>query len=245
MGAWRGCAALAAWLAGLGVCWAQSETVRTPIYSPSIPEQIGSRYRDAANRGATAALQGRAEEARALLQPVAAYCDELAGHGRILVSVANPAEYEAYVAEHGDGSPVDWIDITCPYAYKGLAFVDIEQKRSDSALRHLSRAEALAPYIASLPAERGYLLNQLGRPHEGLQAYLHALALVERFPSNANSKALVLRGLGYTHVELGQWDQAERSYRLSLDAEPGNALAQRELDYIRQQRPASEPGTEP
>lgn len=223
---------------------AQDETVRTPLAPTAARAELGAQHRGAIERATAAALQGRAAEARALLMPVAQWCDRLSETGRATVAVANANEYAQYVDMHGAGAPVDWIDVSCPLAYKGLAFVDIEERRTDSALAHLSRAQALAPYIASIAAERGYLLNQLGRPREGLQAYRQALALVERFKSNAHSEGLVLRGLGYTHIELGDLDEAERMYRRSLEAEPGNALALRELDYIAKQRGAPEARTD-
>lgn len=60
--------------------------------------------------------------------------------------------------------------------------------------------------------------------------------MTDRYPSSKNLKGLVLRGIGYQLVELDDLDGAERAYRDSLEAEPGNALAQRELEFIRERR---------
>ena len=68
--------------------------------------------------------------------------------------------------------------------------------------------------------------------------------LSRKHEANKRAIALALRGIGYSQVELGDLDGAEQSYKESLEVEPGNTLAQRELDYIRQQRektPAAKP----
>jgi len=59
---------------------------------------------------------------------------------------------------------------------------------------------------------------------------------VERYESNTYLRPLVLRGLGYTYIELQDLDRAEALYRQSLEIEPGNTTAERELEYIRRQR---------
>jgi tetratricopeptide (TPR) repeat protein len=230
-------AALIGCLAALPPCaWAQVETVRTALASTSSTKQLGSQYRDDTNMAHQAALKGDWAGARKLLGPVVDFCDQLPKPGLDVVSVATADEYEAFVEASNKGTPVEWVDMACPSAYKAMAFVDIEQKDTGSALAFLDKAIALSPYWAQPLAERGYLLNQLGRPEDGLASYRRALELVERFPSNAHARALVLRGLGYTHIELGDLDQAEAAYRQSLQAEPGNTLAMRELDYIAEQR---------
>lgn len=215
---------------------AQVQTVVTPLARVHWPMQMGARYRADADAATEAARQGNHAEARKRLAPVIFYCDHLASPKRDVVSVANDAEYEAFVAASTSGKPVEWIDTACPSAYKMAAFLDIEAKDPHAALAMLDTASAIAPYWAEPHAERGYLLNQLGRQREGLASYERALDLVERYESNAYAKALVLRGLGYSLIELHDLDRAEAVYRQSLEIEPDNHLALSELDYIRQQR---------
>lgn len=215
--------------------WAQGETVRTTLISKST-KQLGSQYRADTARAQDAAQKGDWAGARKLLMPVVDFCDRLPMPGLDVVSVATADEYETFVEASARGAPVEWVDMACPAAYKGMAFLDIEMKDTDSALAFLDKATILSPYWADPFAERGYLFNQLGRPQEGLASYQRALELVERFPSNAYARALVLRGLGYTHIELGDLDRAEAAYRQSLEVEPGNALAMKELEYIAQRR---------
>lgn len=215
--------------------WAQVETVRTTLTRSSV-EQLGSQYRADVARAHNVATEGDWDAARKLLGPVIDYCDRLSRPGLDVVSVANAEEYRAFVDASAKGAPVEWVDSACPSAYKNMAFLDIEQKDTASALAFLDKAVAISPYWAEPHAERGYLLNQLGRAQEGLASYQRALELIEGFPSNAYAKALVLRGLGYTHIELGDLDQAQTAYEQSLQAEPGNTLAMKELDYIAKQR---------
>ena len=214
---------------------AQTTTVRTQLEGLA-DRQIGFQYRDAVNQAVAAMTQGDTQRARELLQPVIAFCDRLSQDGREIVSVSQASEYETYVDSAGKGVPVDWIDRACPGAYNVMAFLDIEAKDSDSALRFLDKTSELAPYLAEPLAERGYLLNRLGKPQEALDSYRRALDLVERFESNRYAKAMVLRGIGYTYVELQDLDRAEQAYRDSLQVEPDNALALRELEYISKQR---------
>ena len=220
---------------------AQTNTVRTPLVRHADQQEIGAQYRQATAQATAAALQSRSEAARQLLEPVLAYCDSLHQADRRIVSVANVAEYERYVDTLGDGNPVDWIDTTCASAYKTRAFADVEDKRVDSALAFLDKVTRLSPYWALPLAERGYLLNQVGRPEEGMASYRKALELVDAFPSNANARALVLRGIGYSRIELGDLDAAEKAYRESLEAEPGNPLALQERAFIEQQRASTTP----
>lgn len=215
---------------------AQVETVITPLQRAHSPQQMGAKFRADTSAAAKAAMQGDLAGARKRLAPVVAFCDQLATGTRDVVSVANVAEYEAFVAASTGGKPVEWIDTACPSAYKMAAFLDIEAKQPEAALAMLDRTSAMAPYWAEPHAERGYLLNQLGRQKEGLASYERALALVEQYESNAYLKALVLRGLGYTYIELHELDRAEALYRQALEIEPGNTTAERELEYIRQQR---------
>ena len=217
--------------------YAQVQIVRTPLTrAPAQVQILGSKYRKHANRATDLAQRGKLSEAMASLRPVIKYCDGLIDAGYAMVSVNNELEYKAYIAASNSGAPIDWVDMACPGAYKTKAFIDIDNKDNDAAQSALDKAIQLAPFWAEPLVERGYLLNQLGRSGEALDDYQRALELVSRFQSNKYVEAIALRGLGYTHVELGDLDAAEQAYQASLKAEPDNALALRELDYIHKQR---------
>mgnify|MGYP006374709521 FL=1 len=223
---------LAAWPA----C-AQVEIHTTPVERvPSQKQVLGAQHRDTVARAVRATKRGDRKEALGIVQPVVAYCDALLRPGHALVSVATEAEYRDYVASSGNGEPVDWVDMACPDAYQLHAFIAVEEKRFDDALAMLEKTIRLAPYWSEPLTEHGFVLNQLGRPADGLASYRSALALSRKHAANKRAIALALRGIGYSQVELGDLEAAEQSYRESLEVEPDNAIAQGELDYIRQQR---------
>ena len=227
---------LACALAATSATRAQQSVVTKMQRTPAPAQVLGAQHRESVERALHATNSGDLPRALDLLRPVIAFCDGLLAEKRKLVSVANDGEYTAYVAVSGDGEPVDWVDMACPEAYNTRAFIAVERKDAAAAFSSLDKAIRLAPYWVDPLAELGHLLNTTGNPAEGLARYQAALALVESHPRNRPTHALVLRGVGYSQVELGDLDAAEQSYRKSLEVEPGNALAQRELEYILEQR---------
>jgi len=51
-----------------------------------------------------------------------------------------------------------------------------------------------------------------------------------------NRHAAAQRGLGFTLIERGRWQEAEAIYQKLLQENPQDARARNELEYIRQQR---------
>jgi tetratricopeptide (TPR) repeat protein len=206
-----------------------------PVYLDS---HTGSTWRSEVNSAIEAFHKGDLASAKSKLKPALAFCDALARPNLTLVSVVTRAEYERYLRERSDDNPVEWVDHACPSAYKTAAFMLIEEKGApEDVLKYLDQAIAIAPYWSDPLAEKGFLLNQTGRPREALVAYQHAIELQNTFDNAANQdKAIAWRGLGYTYVELGELDKAQHAYEESLRIDPGNAIATDELEYIRKQR---------
>jgi len=100
----------------------------------------------------------------------------------------------------------------------------------------LEAIERLAPAAASAAAERGYILNQVGKTDEALAAYQRSLSLAKRFHSQRAYQAPALRGMGFSLIEMQRLDEAENAFRESLEVEPDNKIALGELGYIRQLR---------
>lgn len=229
-----------------GIAWlllslpaaAQTRVVVTPTPSGEMEQHVGAEWRDDVTAAFEAIMAGDIALARSRVQPALDFCEALARPNLALVSVATTAEYERYLAERGDGNPVEWVDHACPAAYKTAGFLVIEEQgHADAAMRHLDQAIAIAPYWSDPLVERGFLLNRLGRPQEALAAYRRAIELQREFDSAMNrNKAIAWRGLGYTYVELGDFDNAQAAYEHSLELEPGNSLALQELEYIRTRR---------
>lgn len=214
---------------------AERRVVITPTKTAKLARYTGHAWRDDVTAAFEAMMKGNTAGARPKLDAAVAFCNALARPGLTLVSVATTAEYERYLDERTGDDPVEWVDHACPSAYKGAAFLIIEEKgNANDALAYLDKASAIAPYWAEPLAEKGFLLNQINRSPEALTAYLKAIELQNRFDNATNqSKALAWRGLGYTYVELGDLDKARSAYEESLKLEPGNALANEELEYIR------------
>src|SRR5262249_15010866 len=102
------------------------------------------------------------------------------------------------------------------------------------ALRLSKRELSFRPYSAVAYTEHGFILNQMGNPTDGLSAYNKALQLSESFDSSQGMKAIALRGIGFAQIELHDYEAARNAFRQSLQVEPNNEIALRELEYIRQ-----------
>ncbi len=197
----------------------------------------GHEYRDAVDQASRYHAQGRPEAAWNVLQPAIVHCDDKRSDARIVYySVAEASEEAALRAAAPPGARVEFIDRACPMAYKMAAFLAVDTRENERALALLDRAQALAPHWPEPMAERAYLLGQSGKPAAALALYRQALELVARHPRSAYLKGLVLRGIGYQLIELGDLDGAERAYRDSLQADPDSDLARRELEFIRVER---------
>jgi Flp pilus assembly protein TadD len=112
------------------------------------------------------------------------------------------------------------------------AFIASERRDFATALMILKYIEQVAPVSAGTAAETGYVYNQLGKPAEGLSAYRRAHALSVKYASQRPYRAAALRGIGFALIELKQLDEAEKTFRESLEIEPGNKVALSELAYI-------------
>ena len=119
----------------------------------------------------------------------------------------------------------------------------VEVGRIDDAVRVLDAGIALPDMfgtrtsVANLMNERAAALNKAERFSEALEGYE---AVLERSGIADWQRAAALRGRGFIHIELGQLDDAEQSYRESLVHEPDNAIALNELEYIAHLRAGGE-----
>lgn len=231
-----GCALLVATLTAS----AQSSIVETPLFGTA-DKKVGSEYRKDLIEAVEMLMHGDAAGAAPVLARIRAYCDAQQRPGRRIVSVANQREYDEFMAGHGDGEPVEWIDIACPSAYHMTGYALVGQKKYAEALPWLGRASALAPYLGDARNERAFVLGGMGKHTEALAAYREVIALADAHPSAAYIKPLALRGEGYVLIELGDLDGAQRAYEASLVLDPNNTLAKGELEFIQKRREAAAP----
>lgn len=205
----------------------------------SFERGIGAEYRGSVAAANAAALDDKdLNRAATVLAPALQYCDEQQIPDRVAVSVASTEEYDHFMATHHDGVPVEWLDQACPAAYKAAAFIDIERKNYEAGMAMLAKAIAIAPYSPEPLTEQGFVLNQTGKYQDALIVYRKAYDLADTFVSARYMKAIALRGIGYSLVELNDLAGAKAAYEHALEVEPDNATALQELDYIHKRLPA-------
>ena len=144
------------------------------------------------------------------------------------------AEFQEF--SKSSASPFEWIDWGYEETVQMQAFLAADRRDFPAALAFLKTVEAVAPLSANSAVETGYILNQMGKPEEGLSAYRRARELSEKYASQRVFRAAALRGIGYSLIDLKQWDEAEKTFLQSLEIDPGNKVALNELAYIRAQR---------
>jgi tetratricopeptide (TPR) repeat protein len=131
-----------------------------------------------------------------------------------------------------DAKPTVRLNYSFAHAIVLQGYIAAARKEWDTALKLLDRAIECAPDDASPWCEKGHVLNQTGKSREALASYENALKLSGETDDDKPQRALVLRGMGFAQIELGQLDAAKASFRKSLEIEPGNKLALSELKYI-------------
>lgn len=123
---------------------------------------------------------------------------------------------------------------TYPLAATLLGSYYDEMKRPDQALAVLDRGLAMQPHNLPLTIEKGSALMYMHRASDAVALYTAALDSNDM--SIIMHRARLLKNKGVALIELGRLDEAEAALNESLKAEPNNASAQHELDYIRQLR---------
>ncbi|HYQ24608.1 tetratricopeptide repeat protein [Stenotrophomonas sp.] len=152
--------------------------------------------------------------------------------GRRALAFSTRRQYEQYLAEHTDGMPTEWLDITCASALQQLAYIRVEQRRFKDAVVVLEEAIALAPLDPESFNEMGVALIQLRRPQDALGFYQRALALIDRDGVSVNSRPVALRGIGFTLIELGELKKARATFEQVLEIQPNDPKSLNELAYI-------------
>ena len=205
----------------------------------------GAQYREDLDAIHASMANEDTDTSRARLEPIIAYCQAREHTNLRVVSVATTAEYEAFLAEHADGQPTEWIDMACPMAYHLAGYLYSGASQWSQALPWLDHAIRLAPYDSMPHVERAYVLAHSGHLAEGLAEYRAALALARAHPDGASSSPLALRGIGWVLSETGDLDGAQAAYEESLRIDPGNPTALNELEYIRTKRTQVAPAIPP
>lgn len=213
----------------------------------NIEHGVGAEHRAKVVLAVELAREERMEEAHTLLDGVLhAFHGSMVDRSAIYISVANAEEFALFRRLVPEDRDVIWLDWSFREALHTKAFIAVGDRDFEQAMEFLDVEATFAPFAASAHCERGYILNHLKRPTDGLEAYKTALDLALRFSSSGSDAPVALRGIGFSLVELGDLDGAEEAYRQSLKLQPDHPLAQEELDYIEKLRKKSPaPGAAP
>ncbi len=171
----------------------------------------------------------------AKLEPILARCQKRdEGSNKKSLYFDTMEEFLMYSTSAENKSSIRWIADACPRAYNHAAFLYVAAGDKDNAFKYLDLAIASAPYWAEPHNERGYLLGKLKDYKSAIASYEKAIELANTHKNSANVKPLSLRGLGFILTEMGELKRAKQAYLGSLVLDPGNKLAENELEYIRQ-----------
>ncbi|ALN89262.1 TPR repeat family protein [Lysobacter gummosus] len=204
-------------------------------------EYPGSEYRRGVDQASAYVREGRPSAAWNVLQPGMLYCDGKRNtETEIFYSVADKAEERELRDRAPPGTTVTFVDWACPLTYKQAAFLAIDTNEPERARALLDRAEAIAPHWADVLAERAYLTGHQGDWPGALALYRKAQALAQRYSASAQTRALILRGIGYALVEAGDLDGAAQAYRDSLKLDPDSEVGKKELQYIQERKAAAD-----
>ena len=158
--------------------------------------------------------------------------------GLVEAAAAGAAERQAHPDRHVN-------IVVVPDVYPEIALLltseAVERRRYEEAVGFADRGLRMQPHHVLLVGERAAALQGLKRHDEALASIEAELALPD--PVVALHRGLLLRKRGFSLVELGQLDAAQAAYEDSLKAEPGNATALRELQYIQGLRAGAPRGT--
>ena len=189
--------------------------------------------------------QGKPAEAEAIFSAVIAEKEAQAKPGQVYFCADNFADMMTVSMAAGKllqpGSVAvvqgpNWCD-----ALFGEGFALIDLNRSSEAEPFLARAVEMAPTNAHYLNEYAEWYKAHHQWQKAHDLFARAWDIVDQDKKGPDRRiaARALRGMGFTLIELGNLDDAERQFKLSLKYEPEAAgKVQGELDYIAQQRAA-------
>ena len=220
----------------------------TPVLAgpPTAPAtadiSVEAAERDNLNHAFELVRQGKANEAEAIFSSVIANYGRKAQSGMIYRCAGDPAHALETLLEAAVEKPDKNVVVLGPNwcdALFGEGFVLIDLNRANEAEAFLARAVEMAPtnaHYVNEYAEWYKSHHQWQRAHD---LFAHAWDIVDHDKKGPDRRiaARALRGMGFTQIELGDYNDAEKQFKRSLDYEPEKQGAVAgELQYITDQR---------
>lgn len=138
---------------------------------------------------------------------------------------------------------VSWAD-----ALFHKAYALVEQGNMPEAERALAKAIRLTPQNSLYLAELGHIHQMAKDWDAALLAFEAAEEAVSFSPEaqRTSDSGRAKRGIAYSLIELGRWDEARFKLEEALELDPGDASARGSLEYVRQakSRIARDPAAE-
>ena len=135
------------------------------------------------------------------------------------------------------------LSTTWSNAYFMKAFALQDLGRIDEAKSVLKMALELSPWNSQYLSELGNIYQHEKNWLKAKETFEAAEEHAQMAPDDTKTGELARarRGLGYVFVELGQLDEAEKTYRQCLAADPKDTKAAKELEYVRGLRTKEKP----
>ena len=134
---------------------------------------------------------------------------------------------------------IEWLSNAYPRAYYYLGYIELELDNPAEAIVYLCDGYCLEPENPVFHLELGHAWRVFGDLDRSLNCY-EKIKRPDRFTTPQNY-ACALRGRGGVHIDMGELDEAERLYRMSLEVEPDNELAASQIGYIKDLRSSKNP----
>jgi tetratricopeptide (TPR) repeat protein len=195
-----------------------------------------SEIKEEMSRARQLAKAGHKLEARQIADETILEFEKLLDSSKTQLFFRSSKECIQYISTNGITERFQWIGSGYMEAFQLKAFLFAKDHNYSESLEILEKIINIAPTSANVEFERGYVLHQMGRSAEALEAYQEALRLSREYESQKVLEAAVLRSIGHVLIDLGKLDDAESSLRKSLELDPTNRGAMGQLLYIDQLR---------
>ena len=215
-------------LAGTGYAITESKTLPPP---DPLTDRMEQAIRLVQSGEFDAALE------RFIDPTIAQFQKEYAGHRARVYCAASQAETLLYLAQSAvKNQEAVVISPAFAYAYYLKGYIFVDRGEFADALPYLRKAVELSPSNAQFLSELGHVYQSGKQWPKALETFDQAVEGARALSDNADHRAELrraLRGRGYSLIELGRLDEAEKAYAECLQLDPDDEKAKGELAYIK------------